>query len=134
MYISTLVDIAAIKCRKAENSENQRQGAFIFHLRLNNVRKRVCKKMFLQTLPIGEWSVQNWVKAKTTPGKLPSPTDVRKKSQRQIATKNPAGISFIIEFLHSLPKVESHYCRKDSTKLYLEPQWRNVSDLYRFYV
>lgn len=33
-----------------------------------------------------------------------------------------------------LPLVPSHYCRKDSTRLYLPQEFRNVSNLYRIYV
>lgn len=37
------------------------------------------------------------------------------------------------EFLLSLPTVESHYCRKSSTKLYLEPLWASKSGIYDHY-
>ncbi|GFY52896.1 uncharacterized protein TNIN_34611 [Trichonephila inaurata madagascariensis] len=36
-------------------------------------------------------------------------------------------------FFDSLPKLESHYCRKDSSKLYLEPLWTSKSQLYNAY-
>ncbi|GFY63022.1 uncharacterized protein TNIN_252751 [Trichonephila inaurata madagascariensis] len=37
------------------------------------------------------------------------------------------------EVFDSLPKLESHYCRKDSSKLYLEPLWTSKSQLYNAY-
>ncbi|GFS46968.1 uncharacterized protein TNIN_399601 [Trichonephila inaurata madagascariensis] len=36
-------------------------------------------------------------------------------------------------FFDSLPKLESQYCRKDSSKLYLEPLWTSKSQLYKAY-
>ncbi|GFY34704.1 uncharacterized protein TNCV_4701851 [Trichonephila clavipes] len=36
-------------------------------------------------------------------------------------------------FFNSLPKLESHYCRKDSSKLYLEPLWTSIFQLYKAY-
>ena len=38
------------------------------------------------------------------------------------------------EFLDSLPKMESHYCRKDTSKVYLEPVLATFSFLYLEYV
>lgn len=36
-------------------------------------------------------------------------------------------------FLNSLPKMESHYCRAKTSKEYLEPNWETKSQLYREY-
>ncbi|GFU45677.1 uncharacterized protein TNCV_4223711 [Trichonephila clavipes] len=36
-------------------------------------------------------------------------------------------------FFDSLPKFQSHYCRKDSSKLYFEPHWTSKSQLYNAY-
>lgn len=40
---------------------------------------------------------------------------------------------YLREWLESLPKLSSHYCRKDSQKLYLEQVFRTKIDLYRVY-
>lgn len=45
-------------------------------------------------------------------------------------TMNP---SILITFLDSLTKMESHYCRASSSKLYLEPVWNTKRALYNFY-
>lgn len=37
-------------------------------------------------------------------------------------------------FLDGIPKMPSHYCRKETTKLYLEPFFRKYSDLYNEYL
>lgn len=37
------------------------------------------------------------------------------------------------DFLVELPKLESHYCRASTKKLYIEPYFTTKSDLYRHY-
>lgn len=37
------------------------------------------------------------------------------------------------QFLNNLPKLESHYCRASTKKLYLEPIFQNGADVYRTY-
>lgn len=37
------------------------------------------------------------------------------------------------EFVEELPKLESHYCRKSSTKLYVEQTFKTKSELYLLY-
>ena len=44
------------------------------------------------------------------------------------------GHKFIGIFLDSLPKMESHYCRTSSSKLYLEPLWTSHAAVYKEYV
>lgn len=41
--------------------------------------------------------------------------------------------SKLVDFLNSLPKVESHYCRKKSSKLYLEPLFSSMSAVFQLY-
>lgn len=38
------------------------------------------------------------------------------------------------QFFGSLPQLESHYCRKDTEKMYLEPKWKTKAELYRLYL
>jgi len=40
---------------------------------------------------------------------------------------------FVSTFLESLPKMESHYCRKSTSKLYLEPLVQSHLQLYNIY-
>lgn len=45
-----------------ERKESRRSGTFKYYLSTNNELKPVCKVMFLNTLGLKEWMVQNWVK------------------------------------------------------------------------
>lgn len=38
-----------------------------------------------------------------------------------------------INFIKKLPALPSHYCRKDSTRLYLPVEAKNIKNLYRIY-
>ncbi|GFO14984.1 hypothetical protein PoB_004148900 [Plakobranchus ocellatus] len=40
---------------------------------------------------------------------------------------------FVNEFLDLSPKLPSHYCRRRTSKLYLEPQFRAMIELHRCY-
>lgn len=84
--------------------------------------------MFINTLNIGEWSVQNWVE-NTGLNIVPIPDRNNNRGQANNLKKE-----LLREFFHSLPKFESHYCRKSSTKLYLEPFWQSKSALFKEYL
>lgn len=38
------------------------------------------------------------------------------------------------QFFGSLPQLESHYCRKDTENMYLEPNWKTKADLYKLHL
>ncbi|XP_036322550.1 uncharacterized protein LOC118736606 [Rhagoletis pomonella] len=119
-YVNNLVDIS--KAKRAKN-ESRRSNTLTYHLRLNNDRLRVCKNMFLNTLSLKEWTVRSWTILPA--GKRPFPV-----------TKDPnlsLKRTFVKQFLDSLPKLPSHYCRASSNKLYLEPVFNTQSQLYNTY-
>ncbi len=113
---------------RKDDDYTRRTFTFKYFLPLGDTKIRVCCKMFLNTLSIGKWSVKNW---KLNQGDKISPTLNRKKpnrtsiSDRRIQCEN---------FLDGLAKVESHYTRKDTNLLYVEPLWNSLSELYRTYV
>ncbi|KAK9891109.1 hypothetical protein WA026_013428, partial [Henosepilachna vigintioctopunctata] len=91
------------------------------------VKKQVCKQMFMHTISIGERPLRDWVKPTETTSSQAS------TSVENISVSEKAIIE-LQEWLNSLAKVESHYCRVSSDKLYLEPVWDSMSDFYRKYV
>lgn len=122
-YVKSLVDqIVPQRCR-AKGKELKRHETFLYHLKLNGIRKQVCKKMFLNTLGLGEKQVRGWV---SKPNK--SSTTIPKN-------KNVKGgdVSFARKFLTDIPKLPSHYCRADTKKHYLEPIFRTKTHLYEVY-
>lgn len=98
----------------------------------NGEKIRVCKKMFLSTLGIGERTVIEWKNFSSKSENLEINQDTPDKNM--IGTKGLSNRTNLLkEFLRDLPKIESHYCRAQSSKLYLEPNWDSKSALYRFY-
>lgn len=95
---------------------------------VNEEKKHVCKKMFTNTLCIGEKALRLWVlEGKSLSGAAAVPLEKPSSNQESTSAKN------VENFLNSLPKVESHYCRSSSSKLYLEPTWCSFRDMHRHY-
>jgi len=80
--------------------------------------------MFLNTLSVGENQVYNWCSINEVSNKNSHGTKSR-------PFKNNAGQKeFIKVFLNKLLKMESYYCRKSTSKFYLEPLVQSKSQLY----
>ncbi|KAI4466736.1 hypothetical protein MML48_2g00006881 [Holotrichia oblita] len=59
-HIRGLVDVMPVKRKSL--GESRRDSTFVLKLKKNGISHTVCKKMFLNTLGIGEWSLHNWTK------------------------------------------------------------------------
>lgn len=83
--------------------------------------------LFLSSFGLGEWTVLNWISenfGKGGHGMVPS-KEVVVKQRRQ---SNPRKLNkkfdvkdILKKIIESLPKLPSHYCRKITSKIYLEP-------------
>ncbi|KAG8270463.1 hypothetical protein J6590_108428 [Homalodisca vitripennis] len=58
-----LVDNRSVSHRRVDSDNVRRKGSLYYHSKINQSqdRIRVCKKMFLNTLSMGEWAILNWV-------------------------------------------------------------------------
>ena len=82
----------------------------------NDVRVPVCRIVFMKTLQVSEKFIRNAVR-KSVLGIVQED----KRGQGASANKtSDESLKRIHEHIDSFPKVESHYCRKGSTKLYIE--------------
>lgn len=145
---------------KHKNIESRKKIGYRFYLTASDGKKgeekrRVCKQMFMNTLMIGEKQLRAWVigSKEKPPEKLNTPSpdlDTTTYSEGEpsssVAVNKPArikkdkridkpipGVQNLREWLNSLAKVESHYCRSSTDRLYLEPVWDSVRHLYRNY-
>lgn len=130
VYIQTLVRVEPVKRRRGTNESSRRNSSFKYFLKADNKEIRVCKKMFLNTLVMKESTVLNWVRTIKIKDAEKNPQDKRIESRNQLFKNRNENLN---EFFESLPKVESHYCRASTSKLYLEPMWTSTNELYRFY-
>ncbi|XP_056142971.1 uncharacterized protein LOC130118550 [Lampris incognitus] len=130
VYVAGLVDRDPVERTRAPWTQSRRSVSLRYHLIVNSDRKQVCKKMFLSTLGIGEWSVLNWAQNATAHNTEP---DGNKKKRIPRKSRKASEHSILKEFLESLPKVPSYYCGTSISKFYLEPMFSNMSEVYRHY-
>jgi len=65
LYTINLVEKVDTKRKtKGEDADSRRSVSFKYHLRdVSNKKLHVCEKMFLATLDLSDWMVQNWLKS-----------------------------------------------------------------------
>lgn len=130
VYVANLVSKQeTIRKTKSDNNPSRRSSSLFYRLNLGQETVPVCKNMFLKTLGLKEWSVKSWVE-KSQYGVLPNVT----QSDQRFSPRTTENDKTISTFLEKLPKLPSHYCRKDTKKLYLEQDFCSYSDLYKAFI
>lgn len=131
-YVASLCHLIQPKVNKTGTNSSRRSGTIEYFLKQNNELLQVCKKMFLQTLGLNEWSVRNWVSNSAFgTGIIISPDhEKRTKKVGRSSNKNKE----LNNFFDNLPKLPSHYCRSSTNKLYLESFFETKIALYNAYV
>lgn len=138
IFVVNHVDISKPTRRRTENQETQKSSTFKYFLKDATTKMRVCKSMFLSTLSLGEWSVRSWCQNSTC-GTLPSVdvVNARRSSNREAngtILKNVEQRKFLETWLDNLPKLPSHYARRDTNKQYIEDSFiKSKSELYKRY-
>lgn len=136
VYVCSHVSRAETKRKTKVNEELSRRSATLrYTLSNNNEKLPVCRQMFLNTLGIGSFTVQSWVKNSSC-GMI-AEKEILNKNRRD---KNYRVYAFngaqqhLIKFLQELPKQPSHYVRKDTNKLYLEQHFVSFKQLFDAYI
>ncbi|CAG9764937.1 unnamed protein product [Ceutorhynchus assimilis] len=118
-----------IKQNTARGREaSRRQGTYLYYLNSGDKRLQVCRQMFIKTLGLGYKTIQDWVSKGTFGMGSESSRNTnynRDKYANQYKNLNT--------FFEQLPKLPAHYCRKDTSKLYLEQSFQTFTDLYKAY-
>ena len=126
IYVVGLADMVDVKRKKSDS--NRRQHSVKYHLKKGDAKLQVCKNMFLNTLCMGEWMVQSWLK-KAEDGMIPA----KGRCMPQMSRSTESLRENVRKFLNDIPKLPSHYCRASSSKLYLEPSFRSLADVYKLF-
>lgn len=126
MFVRNHVLVKPTKRKRGSNDVSRRDCSNEFYL--GRARKRVCKMMFLNTLGVKEWVVKNWAKKN-----IANQEEEHAEDPRLYNSPVGARIKILHDFFDSLPKLESHYCRASTSKLYLEPMWNSKSKLYKLF-
>lgn len=133
-YIKTLISCISV-VQKTTKKKSRRRFTLGYSVKVNEDFLPVCKKMFLSTFNIKEWSVRSWVTSKKIIGEVNiSNNEVESEKEISKTNKNSAKTDSARTFLLQLPKMPSHYARSSSSKSYLEPLYQSYADLYRVYI
>lgn len=134
VLIESLVDKVGTKDHRHRQiaAKSRRSGTFLYHLKLNNVRTPVCKKMFLNTLAISDKKARSAINQFSSDITDDSDLDIPER-KKTIPVKVTQIRSSAKNFFDKLAKMESHFCRKYTSKIYLEPSWRSVGELFLEY-
>lgn len=108
--------------------ESKRSRSFIYFLKKGEDMVRVCRTLFLNTFSLGKNQVWGWKTAGSQSKKEQTVNKTVKKKPFDEECKT------LNDFLDALPKMESHYCRKRTKKLYLLPEIKSKRQLYEIYV
>lgn len=127
-YTVGLISLEKVKRRRGTTA--RRSHSLKYYLKCSNFKTyRVCKKMFTSTLGISENMMLFWLNKEN--GITDNDTERVERPRRE--NEKTKSMNQLKNFLTSLPKMESHYCRASTSKLYLEPLWQSKRELYRFY-
>ncbi|KAK5643905.1 hypothetical protein RI129_007750 [Pyrocoelia pectoralis] len=109
---------------------SRRAGTYAYYLNDGHENLQVCRTMFINTLDIGYKTIQYWVDNSA----FGMTKDAAKVSTKDFVRKrHTESYKFLGEFFDSLPKLPSHYCRRDTLKLYLEYSFQTMNQLYGVY-
>lgn len=110
--------------RTRDRSENK-----AYHFQINDKFIRECRLFFLNTLDIGDTMLRNALNKTNSEGFIDSDRRGKHGNQAKLDTDMK---QFIREHIQSIPKIESHYLRAQSTRDYIDGSL-NISTLYRLY-
>ncbi|VEN35333.1 unnamed protein product [Callosobruchus maculatus] len=116
------------KYRYPTNDSNRAHNQAYF-LRRNGEKVRVCKKFFMATLDIGDTMIRTTIAKRNS--NLIVEMDHRGRHRKQ-KVLDPALKDAVRSHINSIPRVESHYLRNQTSRDYFEGSL-NISTLYRLY-
>ncbi|CAG4931994.1 unnamed protein product [Parnassius apollo] len=92
-------------------------------------KRSVCLQFLAATLDISQKCIYYTVKDASSGS---AKEDLRGKCEPHNKTK-PSTKESAVNFIKSLPAVPSHYCRHDSTRVYLPQEYKNIAHVYSVY-
>ena len=133
-FIQSLVDnqkksrvtVTPSKASKRLNSKR-------FRLKKDGGSLEVCKEMFVGVLGITNWRVNAAVE-KSDVGISKEVKKPRNPHPSRGFAWTTGDQDFLANFFRQIPKAPSHYCRKDSKKIYLDVYISSMDKLYKAYV
>lgn len=128
IFVLSMSEMGACKRRRVDETNSKKKASFQYYLKVNGENHKVCFNFFLSTTGLKETWLRDVLK-KHRQTEDDGGVDEQKKTKSTLSERRQE----LKNFLQALPKMESHYCRKSSTKLYLEPVFQTVSAVYKVY-
>lgn len=116
-YIARHVKQVKKKCSTTTNLKSRRENTNLFFLPLAGNTVQVCRSFFMNTLNVSEKVIRTVLAKMDSSGFIEK--DNRGGRSAEAALKDEAKRKLIENHISRFPRVESHYCRKDSTREYL---------------
>uniref|UniRef100_A0A6P7GN78 Uncharacterized protein LOC114344462 n=1 Tax=Diabrotica virgifera virgifera TaxID=50390 RepID=A0A6P7GN78_DIAVI len=131
IHLTSLIQKVPV-VRKLDNPiSKNRQTSRVYYLKNSaGETHRVCLKFFCGTFAISHRVVENCANGMSANG-LYIGRDKRIGVKPPNVTPSDT-IQLVKDHIDSFPRIESHYCRRDSQKQYLSPDL-NISKMYRLY-
>jgi len=154
IYVCSTVEIKETKQKTTGNNNSKRNSSYFHYLKVHDKRVPVCQLMYLQTLGLKKSEVHYWLAnfhennmpVKKTSTRFPqeneedSEADLFVDEDFASTTKPPMKkkrsdqhLLTLTSFFDNLPILPSHYCRKNSKKLFLQTDIKSWSQLYEMY-
>lgn len=131
VYMSSLMQNTPVSRTKVYPKSTNRLTSRSYYLNdTNGNRQRVCQKFFCSTFAVSHRVIETCAKMMSETG-LFTGYDKRKDSRPPNSTPDEAK-NLVLDHINLFPKIESHYCRRDSQKHYLSSDL-NISIMYRLY-
>jgi len=127
-YLTTTKRSKKARTRRADDCNRKKMSYEYYFYHPDEGRVRVCKEFYFKTLHIDSKRVINAHKTKNLVTGTPRPYVRGKHTKKRSSQRD-----HIRRHIESIPTVDSHYCRKDSNKTYLDGRM-NLQILYEKYV
>lgn len=97
--IINLVEKSSVARRTQNSNKSRRSSSIRYYSKINNQNVRVCKKIFLNTFNLGEWTVLNWIDKNNGFGIAQKRTLTKKVSKIDIKKKRSMSRHFYLTYL-----------------------------------
>lgn len=111
------------------STQNFRKLNTAFHFVVNDVKIRVCKTFFKNTLAINDRPIATALSKKTECGFIQEELRGKHGKQRTVDSEIYEGVK---NFINAIPRVESHYLRAQTSREYIQCD-KSLADLCRDY-
>lgn len=149
VFVTSCVTTRAIRRRRKNVLDQVKHkkplGHDYFLPKSNDNRIKVCRKMFLNTLSLGEDSLKRWIKQETIDSDFSESDETLQTSiqSSRINLKKPQSDKrlrkeelrlTVMQWLDLIPKVPSHYCRASTSRSYVDNSFVSKQNMYNRFV